>query len=131
MSCGKSFSDAPKGGIKNSTKVAKKCRGNKMLSFTRRYNEFHDLVKAKVQRSLLKEAFDVMDRAFWDLKKSHEDYSLLVEEEIIDAEGDYLEEPFQLLRKADAVFCLVLNKWEKGEVGHIEKERPMCSLSLS
>ena len=70
MSCGKTFSDAPRGGIKVSAKVAKKNREEKMSSFTRKYNEFHFLVKAEVQRSLLKEAFDVMDQAFWDLEKS-------------------------------------------------------------
>ena len=52
--------DAPQGGIRDRVKEAKKTRGNKKSSFTKRYNRFQYLVKAKSDASEIKESYDML-----------------------------------------------------------------------
>ena len=107
--CEDTFAEALQGGIKDSAKVAKKSRRNKKSSFIMRYEEFLYLIKTEGQSRQshqLEEACDcacdystevngalsAMHGAFEALAESHEDYVVLVDEAIIDAESDYIEE---------------------------------------
>ena len=80
-----------KAGVRDLAAEAKKVCKWKKTSFTRRYNTFQNLIKAKVQGSMLKEAYEVMGPMYKALDKSHEVYTDLVNEATIVAKGDYLE----------------------------------------
>ena len=78
MSNEDSLTDAPQGGIGDRVKEAKKARGKKKTIFMRSYNNvFQNFVKGKMQGSQLKEAYDVIVRAYEALEKSHDDYEEL------------------------------------------------------
>ena len=101
MSDEDNFIDAPQGSIVDRVKEAKKTRGNKKSSFTKRYNRFQYLVKAKSNASEIKESYDALVQAYEVLEKAHENYNLLIDEE---EEGDYIGEPASQLNEAEAVY---------------------------
>ena len=72
MSDEDNFTDAPQGSIVDRVKEAKKTRGNKKSSFTKRYNRFQHLVKAKSDASEIKESYDALVQAYEVLEKAHE-----------------------------------------------------------
>ena len=110
MSNEDNFADDPQGGIRDRAKEAKKARERKKTIFTRSYNAFQNRVKGKMQGSQLKEAYDVIVRAYEALEKSHDDYEDLVEKATIDAEGDYLEESFQLYSEAQVTYFQLIEE---------------------
>ena len=101
MSDEDNFIDAPQGSIVDRVKEAKKTRGNKKSSFTKRYNRFQYLVKAKSNASEIKESYDALVQAYEVLEKAHENYNLLIDEE---EEGDYTGEPASQLNEAEALY---------------------------
>ena len=114
MSNEDTFADDPQGGIRDRANEAKKARGRKKTIYMRSYNAFQNLVKSKMQGIQLKEAYDVIVRAYEALEKSHDDYEDLVEKAIIDAEGDYLEESFQLYSEAQVTYFQLIEEEDYG-----------------
>ena len=104
--------DAPQRGIKCLAKDALKVREIKKSSFMMNFREFIYHIRKKVQPSRLGEAYvlglrnayDVVVRAFEAWEESHEDYAVLVDEAIIDAESDDIEETLQLYSDAQVLF---------------------------
>ena len=93
--------DAPQGGIRDRVKEAKRTRGNKKSSFTKGYNRFQCLVKAKSEVSEIKESYDALVQAYEVLEKAHENYNLLVDEE---EEGDFTDGPASQLNEAETLY---------------------------
>ena len=76
---------------------------------------FQNLIKAEVQGSMLKEAYEILGHAYEALDKSHEDYMNLDDKAMIMAECNYLEEPFQLYSEAQVVYFQVSDKRKKAQ----------------
>ena len=74
------LADAPQRGIRDGVKEAKRTRSNKKSCFTKGYNRFQCLVKAKSEMSEIKESYDALVQAYEVLEKAHENYNLLVDE---------------------------------------------------
>ena len=91
-------------GVPDLAKEAKKGCGNKKASFMRKYDAFQSLIKAEVQVAMLKEAYKVLGWAYEALDKSHKDYTNLVNEATIMAEGDHIEEFFKLYSEAQVTY---------------------------
>ena len=104
MSDDDNFTDAPQGGIMDRVKEAKRTRGNKKGSFTKRFNKFKERVEAKVGASILKGYYDALAQALEDLEMAHEDYADLVGDDIIEEEGNYLKEPAKQMLEADVMY---------------------------
>ena len=82
----------------------------------RRYNAFQNLIKAKVQGTMLKEAYEVLGWAYDALNKSHKNYIDLVDKATIEAKGDYLEEYSKLCSEVKVTYYYVYNKRERAKV---------------
>ena len=96
--------DAPQGGIRDRVKEAKRTRGNKKGSFTKRFNKFKERVEAKVGASILKGYYDALAQALEDLEMAHEDYADLVGDDIIEEDENYLKEPAKQMLEADVMY---------------------------
>ena len=81
----------------------KNCRHRKII-FTKICNAFQNLVNVKAQESMLEEAYVALVLACNALDKSHNKYTGLVEEAMIKAEEDYLEESFNLYSEAQVTW---------------------------
>ena len=82
-------------------KRSKGVRTNKMGNFTRKQKHLQKLLDAHTQVSKLKEAYTELNEAFNSLQTAHEDYVLLVDEQVIENEGDYLNGPAEVLSDMD------------------------------
>ena len=100
MSDEHTFDDAPQRGIRYLAEEAMKIREINKSSFTRSFWEFIYRIQAKVAGGSrlgeayvlsIRNAYNVTVRAFEAWEESHEDYAVLGDEAIIDAESDNME----------------------------------------
>ena len=63
----------------------------------RRYDVFQNLIKAKVQGAMLKEAYEVLGQAYEALNRSHETYINLVYKVKIESKGDFYKDTLVLV----------------------------------
>ena len=68
-------------------------RRTKLTAFTRKQNQVQNLVNSGADADDLNEALDELKKVYELVVSAHDDYVALVEEEVLDAEGDYLEVP--------------------------------------
>ena len=71
-------------------KKLKNVRKVKLTAFTRKQNHLQNLVDTGSCAEELEEAFSDLKAVYRSLEKAHEDYAGVVDEEVLDNEGDYL-----------------------------------------
>ena len=76
---------------------------------------FQSLVKAEVQGTILKEAYEALSQAYKALDKSHKRYIDLVDKTTMEAKGDYLEESSKLYSEVQGVYSHVCNQEERAK----------------
>ena len=109
MSDEDTFADAAQGANRDSAaKEAKRVRGNKKASFTKRFNGFKERVEAKVHESQIKASYDALKQALDVLENAHEDYVDLVGDDVIKEEGNYLKEPAKQMLEADVMYDQIM-----------------------
>ena len=82
-------------------KKFKNLRRNKKTKFTRKHKHLLGLLEEDSTAEKLQEGFAELRGAFTSLEKSHDEYSAVVEESVLDEEGDYLEGPSVTLNEMD------------------------------
>ena len=82
-------------------KKLKMNRKSKLAIFSRKQKHLQHLLDGGAHIGKLKEAYGEVKEAFNILEQAHEEYFLEVEEEVIDAEGYFLEDPAKLLSEMD------------------------------
>lgn len=97
-------------------KEAKKGLECRRAGFMRRHSPFKSLLKAKVQDSMLAEAYEALRQAYESLDKSYKDYTVLSNKATIMAKNDCLEEFVKLYSEVQVTYSQVLGKREKAKV---------------
>ena len=78
-------------------KKFKNLRKTKMSAFTRKHNMLLGLVDISRDTEEFKEALDELQRAFESVESAHDEYVSVVDEAVLDEEGDYLSAPSSTL----------------------------------
>ena len=74
-------------------KKMKTTRRIKLGNFTRKQNHLQTLIYGKAESGLLEKAYEELSVALKEVEKAHEEYCLLLEEEQLDEEDNYLNAP--------------------------------------
>ena len=82
-------------------KKLKNLRRNKLSAFTRKQKHLQSLVDGQSDKDKLVEVLAELKEALKVLEEAHDNYSAVVDESILDEEGDYLEVPTNLLNGLD------------------------------
>ena len=99
-------------------KKLKNLRKNKLAGFTRKKNSLQKLLEEDPSVDRLKEVLEDVRAAFHALEVAHDNFAAVVEEQVLDEEGDFLETPSSALESVEsevAVKIKQLNKAEKFE----------------
>ena len=80
---------------------AKIIRSNKMSAFTRKRNHLQSLIDGAAPSAKLLEVYAELSEAYSSLEKAQEDFMLVVDEETLEAEGAYLDNPSSGLADMD------------------------------
>ena len=81
---------------------SKNLRRNKLAAFTRKKTHLSGLIDGDTGAAKLQEVFEELRTAYTILEEAHDAYACLVEENILDDEGDYLANPSDTLNSMDA-----------------------------
>ena len=79
----------------------KNLRRNKMAAFTRKKTHLQTLLDNGTGIDKLKEVFEELKASYSILEQAHDAYAGLVEEAVLDEEGDYLGNPSESLNSMD------------------------------
>ena len=82
-------------------KRAKAMRTNKLSAFTRKRNHLQSLIDGGARGDKLKDAYKDLAEAYTTLEKAHEEFILLVDDDIIAEEASYLDAPAVTLSDMD------------------------------
>ena len=104
-------------------KKFKNLRKNKMASFTRKQNHLVGLLESGAVVSKLQEVFQDLKVAFKNVEEAHDNYSGVVEEEVLEAEGDYLLVPSTVLHEMDGKVTEAIRVLEAAGKDAADKER--------
>ena len=99
-------------------KKLKNLRKTKLASFTRKKNSLQKLLEEDPSVDRLKEVLEDVRATFHALEVAHDNFAAVVEEQVLDDEGDFLETPSSALesvRSEVAVKIMQLDKAEKFE----------------
>ena len=80
-------------------KKMKIARRSKLGSFTRKQKHLQALLDEESDGALLEKSYDELSDALKDVEKTHEEYLLLLEEDELDAEDSYLDDPSDTLAR--------------------------------
>ena len=94
-------------------KKAKVTRTNKLSAFTRKKNHLIQLLNGGAQSEKLNAAYKELSDAFKVLEQSHEDYVLVIEENKLEGEASYLDEPSDVLSGFDLSFSQAIQNQNK------------------
>ena len=83
------------------TRRAKVIRSNKMSAFTRKCNHLQQLIDGVAPSAKLIEVYAELSEAYSSLEKAQEDLMLVVDEEALETEGAYLDNPSSVLAEMD------------------------------
>ena len=83
------------------TRRAKVIRSNKMSAFTRKRNHLQQLIDGVAPSAKLIEVYTELSEAYSSLEKAQEDLMLVVDEETLETEGVYLDNPSLVLAEMD------------------------------
>ena len=93
-------------------KKLRSLRKNKLAAFTRKQKHLSGLLETETDSNKLNEVFNELKAALGILEEVHDKYSAEEEENVIEAEGDYLEVPSQALVELDAKVASQVKKLE-------------------
>ena len=74
-------------------KKMKIARRSKLGAFTRKQKHLQALLDGESDGALLEKSYDELSDALKYVEKTHEEYLLLLEEDELDAEDSYLDDP--------------------------------------
>ena len=80
---------------------AKVARTNKLSAFTRKRNHLQSLIDGGASGSKLKDAYNDLSDAFNTLERFHEDLMLVLEDDAMEVEASYLDNPAEILSQMD------------------------------
>ena len=80
---------------------AKVIRSNKMSAFMRKLNHLQQLIDGVAPSAKLIEVYAELSEAYSSLEKAQEDLMLVVDEETLETEGAYLDNPSTVLAEID------------------------------
>ena len=84
------------------TKKFKNLRKSKLAAFTRKNTHLQGLLDDGVGVAKLEEVFGELKAAYLALEAAHDSYVSVVDEDVLDQEGDYMDAPSQALNAMDA-----------------------------
>ena len=111
---------------------AKKCknrRRNKQSTFTRKHKHLLGLLEEDSTAEKLQEVFTELKESYRNLERSHDDYAAVVEESVLDEEGDFLESSSVILNEMDKKVADKVHQLKTVETENNNKELFQRSLT--
>ena len=82
-------------------KKFKNLRRTKLASFTRKQNQLQSFIDGTADANKLREVYAELRETYNAVENAHESYVSIVEESVLDEEGDYMEVPSNALHTMD------------------------------
>ena len=93
----------------------KNLRKTKLAAFSRKHKSLKTLLDSSPDAARLKEVLEELKTVFKVLEKAHEDYVSVIDEETLDTEGDYLDQPSNTLDAVETAIHQTIKGLERGD----------------